>query len=62
MCGVDVSGGCRGGQAVFAVGTDRLCGDTTEKLHAGGLDLLYTEKITGPRIAVYGTAADAQSV
>ena len=62
MCGADVSGGCRGGQAVFAVGTDRLCGDTTEKLHAGGLDFFYTEKITGPGIAVYGTAADAQGV
>ena len=62
MCGVDVSGGCRGGQAVFAVGTDRLCGDTAEKLHAGRLDVLYTEKITGSGIAVYGTAADAQGV
>lgn len=50
------------GRQFFAVGTDRLCGDTTEKLHAGGLDFLYTEKITGPGIAVYGTAADASSV
>ena len=62
MCGADVSGGCRGGQTIPAIGTDRLCGDAAEKLHAGGLDFFYTEKITGAGIAVYGKTPDAPGI
>ena len=62
MRGTDVSGRYRRGKAVSFIRADRLCRNPVKELYDSGLDFVYPEKVAGAGIAVYGTAADAESI